>query len=77
MDNVYVRLVDLPPRVNEMVVPCLDGYSIYIDANLTEEAQRSAYYHAIRHITHNDFEYGDVQEIEIIAHSNEQGGILL
>lgn len=68
MDDVFIYFIDLPPKVSEAVTPCLDGYTIYINQNLSRDRQLKAYQHAIRHITNNDFEKSDVQQIEIDAH---------
>ena len=68
MDDIYVYLTDLPPRIKEFVVPCADGYTVYIDDKLCESAQYDAYNHALQHIKDRDFEKNDVQEIEWVAH---------
>lgn len=69
MDNVYIYLADLPPHINEMVTPCSDGYTVYIDASLSKNEQISAYSHALSHITEGDFEKeSGVQEIEFDRH---------
>lgn len=67
-DNVYVYIIDLPDRVNEMITPCLDGYTVYLNARLTYAGRVRAYHHALRHIDKNDFEKCIVQEIEKDAH---------
>lgn len=67
-DNIYVYLIDLPDRVNEIVLPCLDGYTVYLNARLSYAGRVQAYHHAIRHIERNDFEKYDVQQIEEEAH---------
>ena len=67
MDNIYTYLVKLPPRIDEMVVPCLSGYTVYIDETLDTEHRLEAYEHALWHIRNNDFEKYDVQEIEMAA----------
>lgn len=64
MDDVYTYLVRLPEQIDEMVVPCLDGYTVYIDQNLTAERRISAFHHAVRHILRGDFEKADVGQIE-------------
>ena len=64
MVDVYTYLVELPDQIEEMVVPCLDGYTVYIDANLTAERRVSAFRHALRHILHGDHEKADVGQIE-------------
>lgn len=69
MDNIYVYCVPLPDGVNEMVTPCADGYTVYIDVHLDKEHRIDAYNHAVRHVTSGDFEKTDVQMIESVAHS--------
>ena len=68
MTEVYVYIVDLPDRVDEMVAPCLDGYTVYISSRLSYTGRVRAYCHALRHIERNDFEMDDVQRIELEAH---------
>lgn len=68
MNNVYVYIVDLPDRVDEMVAPCIDGYTVYLSARLSYAGRVRAYHHAIRHIEDNDWEKPDVQQIEMEAH---------
>ena len=67
-DDIYVYLRPLPEGINELVMPCADGYTVYIADRLDQEHQWKAYEHALRHIANNDFERTDVQEIEAIAH---------
>lgn len=66
--SVYPYIVDIPVR--EMVVPCIDGHTVYISDKLTKEGQLKAYEHALKHIySEEDFEPGeDVQEIEGRTH---------
>ena len=54
IDGVYVYCVDLPDGVNEMVAPCEDGYTIYIDAKQTREGMKESYDHAMKHIRERD-----------------------
>ena len=68
MAEVYVYIVDLPDQVDEMVTPCLDGYTVYLNARLSYSGRVRAYHHAIRHIERNDFEAENVQKIEEEAH---------
>lgn len=68
MDEVFVYLTHLPHSVKEVVLPCYDGYTIYIADRLDEIGQRKAYCHALRHIYNGDFNKTDVQEIEWRAH---------
>ena len=68
MAEVYVYIVDLPDRVDEMVTPCIDGYTVYLNARLTYAGRVRAYHHAMRHIDRNDFEKEDIQKVEAEAH---------
>lgn len=67
-DDIYVYFISLPDKIHEVVLPCEDGYTVYIDINLDEKGRIDAYNHALRHVTNNDFEKEDVQEIEFDAH---------
>lgn len=64
MDNIFTYLVDLPDGVDEAVLPCLEGYTIYLDNRLSPEGREQAYNHALEHIINNDFEKFDVEKIE-------------
>jgi hypothetical protein len=68
MDDIFVYCVSLPEGVYECVTPCLEGFTIYINKNLTQERKEEAFQHAIYHIKHKDFEKNDVNEIERNAH---------
>lgn len=68
-DNIYVYIADLPGGITEMVTPCIDGYTIYLNARVSTETQRQGYLHALHHIRNHDFEREDcVQQIEAEAH---------
>lgn len=70
MDNIYTYVVPLPDGVNEAVLSCADGYTIYIDDKLSPTGRVEAYNHAVRHIYDQDFEKMDVQEIETNTHAS-------
>lgn len=70
MDNVYLYITGLPAGINEMVAPCADGYTVYIDDKLGPEGRIRAYKHALYHIANGDFEKSDVNEIEVNAHAH-------
>lgn len=67
MDDIYTYLVELPDGIDEVVLPCLGGYTIYLDSRLSQDKMQQAYDHAVCHIENNDFEKSDVQEIEAEA----------
>ena len=64
MDNVYVYVTALPDGMNEAVLPCADGHTVYINEKLDQSQRIEAYNHAIKHIENNDWEKSDVQIIE-------------
>lgn len=72
MDDIFVYIVDLPLTVAEMVTPCTGGYTIYLNAKLTQEDRIKAYRHALRHVERNDWDKTDVQEIEYEAHKEDK-----
>lgn len=67
--DIYVYVVDLPHGIHEMVTPCNDGYTVYLNARDTKERQEEAYIHVLCHISRDDFLRLDVDEIESNAHS--------
>ena len=69
MDNVYVYFTELPPHINEMVAPGVDGYTVYISTRLSMDKCISSYMHSLSHIANGDFDRDiDVQEIEYMRH---------
>ena len=68
MPDIFLYFVRLPAGINEMVVPCLDGYTVYIDEDLDRAHRVSAYRHAGYHILNDDHSAADVGEIEERAH---------
>lgn len=69
MVDVYVYEVDIHGKVSEAVVPCIDGYTVYINRNLPRNRRISALEHAVRHILRGDFEKADAGEIEVENHA--------
>lgn len=68
--DVNVVLVDFKVPGREMVVENEDGsYTILINSRLSYEGQYRAYKHGMQHITENDFEKSNVQQIEAVAHN--------
>lgn len=67
-DEIYVYLVKMPSGVHEMVAPCENGYTIYIDKNLSQSGQYAAFSHAVGHIKHEDWCQIDADRIEAEAH---------
>lgn len=68
MDRIFTYLIDLPTEIHEIVMPCADGFTVYLNARLSQEGMEEAYDHAMFHIVHNDFSKENVQEIEHEAH---------
>lgn len=69
LDSIFVYEIKLPDGIHEYVTPCADGYTVYLNRNLTREMQEKAFVHALLHIKNRDFEKPDVQAIEAEAHS--------
>ena len=68
MDNIIVRLKDLPCGINGVTILDEDGnYNIYINARLSYYGQQEAYRHELKHIQRDDF-YNNlpIQEVEQI-----------
>lgn len=68
--DINVYLVDCDTEIRESVIPNVDGsYTIFINARHSDEQQKIAYLHALKHIYSNDFEKSNVDTIESEAHS--------
>ena len=70
MDDIFVYIVGLPNQIREMVLPCADGYTVYINEELDFDDRLNAYCHALEHIKNNDWDKLDIQLIESEAHEN-------
>lgn len=70
--NAFIYPVDLKGKVRAFVRPCVEGYTIYVDINLPHDQQVEAALHELRHIKENDFEKGNVQEIERERHGESE-----
>ena len=68
MDDIFVYLIDLPPKVAEMITPCECGFTVYLNAKLSYQDRVKTYTHALKHIERNDWNKYDVQIIEKEAH---------
>lgn len=66
---VNIQLMHLG-KVREVVVENEDGgHTVFIDDQLSAEARKKAYRHAMKHIEEDDFgKHGDVGSIEREAH---------
>ena len=71
-DDIYVYYIQLPDHINEAVLSCSDGYTIYIDPRQSEDGLKRSYEHALTHIQNGDFFKMDVQNIENQAHRKGQ-----
>lgn len=68
MDEIYIYGADLPDGINEMVAPCADGYTVYIDNRLDRTGRIKAFFHAVDHISGEDFHGRVVQYLESERH---------
>lgn len=71
--DCFVYMAPLPHDIREMMTPSAEGYTLYLNENLTQEQRIRAVEHAFRHVQNGDFEKmnGIVQEIESHAHGKE------
>lgn len=67
--RIFTYIVSLPSGVNEAVMACADGFTIYINEDLSSMGRKKAFLHAMKHIDKNDFFRSDVQSIESEAHN--------
>lgn len=68
MDDIYIYIVPLPIGIDEIVMPCADGHTVYLADRLDRSEQIRTYRHAVQHIMAGDFQKENVQEIEYDAH---------
>ena len=68
MDDIFTYCIQLPPGIHEMVVPCCDGYTVYLNIDDDTDRRKKSWQHAMTHIKNGDFEKECVQDIEITAH---------
>lgn len=60
MDYI-VRYVSLPMHVHGMTVMDENGfYNVYINSDQSDEIQRAAYEHELKHLERNDFSKCDI-----------------
>ena len=67
--RIFTYIIDLPDGINEAVMSCAEGYTIYIDESLDATGRKKAFLHAMKHIDKNDFFRSDVQRIESESHN--------
>lgn len=67
-DDIFVYYIQLPDHINEAVLACQGGYTIYIDPRQSRDGIERSYEHALHHIKEGDFFKTDVQSIESEAH---------
>ena len=56
MEEVIIRIVDLPAGIPAFTIPDPDGYyNVYLNAKLDHESMRKALEHELEHIRKNDW----------------------
>ena len=71
LPEIYIYYAPFPMSVKEAIRPCSDGYTIYLNQNLTREQQLESLKHAVTHIILEHFETDNgktVEEMENEAH---------
>lgn len=56
MDEIFHYSVPLPPGIDEAILICADGYTIYTADRLSRDEALRAYNHALNHIERGDFQ---------------------
>lgn len=66
MENIIIRVADLPYSVRGVTIPHPDGtYNIYINVKYSIETQNRILQHELRHIKNFDFDnFDDIRIIE-------------
>lgn len=70
MENVFVKLIELPNTIRSFVVLNKDqSYTIVLNSKLSHEQNLISYQHEIEHIKNGDYEKKySVDMIELFAH---------
>lgn len=70
MIDYQVRLINFPTGMaKEAVAENEDGtYTIFIEAALSHEEQKTKFLHAMKHILQSDFDKFNADQIELYAH---------
>jgi hypothetical protein len=68
--RIFTYFVHLPDGIREAVMPCADGFTVYISDTLDDVGRIHALSHALRHIKSEDWNKSDVQEIERRCHND-------
>ena len=73
MSEIYHYITDLPDGLNEAVLVCPDGYTIYTDSSLSREETIKAFFHALSEHIYNDDFYNDYDAdyAELRAHESQ------
>ncbi len=57
LDDYYIRYINMPSSTRGMTVQDGDGfYNIYINANISADAQQEAIQHELKHVQREDFD---------------------
>lgn len=72
MEDIIVRIINLPLLVKGVTIPSNDGiFNIYINALYSHDAQKKILEHELKHIKNFDFDnYEDIKFIEKRAKDN-------
>lgn len=72
MNDIIIRIVDLPCHIKGVTIPHLDGtYNIYINAKYSVEMQNDILRHELTHIKNFDFDnFDDIKIVEIRANAS-------
>lgn len=73
MENIKTVFIDMPTTIKAYTILKDDFYTIVINAKISSDMQRMAFYHELYHIKNKDLESDmPVGMIEIFAHKIEK-----
>lgn len=76
--HYFVHYINLPLSVDEETTKNEDeSYSIFINKNISKNAQNLAFIHALQHIQNEDFNKENVNKIEINTHNVTESMLFL
>lgn len=61
--NISVEVTHLPGRLHGQSIKCINGYKVFINESLSEDARWRTFIHELGHIVRMDFDRTDAVEI--------------
>lgn len=68
-DDVFVYQIELVKNVYGITLPCVDGYTVYLNSLISENQKLKAYEHELRNIDNGDYENISSSLIELVTYN--------